>query len=129
VNDHTEKLTISQLESLIREKRSAIDSLQSNIAIKKLELVALEALQRKISIVSPNRMWAEFIEYVDKKSPELAPYLKRAELISITPGKLSLKCDDIINELFIFKRAIIEKLLEEYFEIHFSVEIKNGTSC
>lgn len=129
MNDHTEKLTISQLESLIREKRSAIDSLQSNIAIKKLELVALEALQRKISIVSPNRMWAEFIEYVDKKSPELAPYLKRAELISITPGKLSLKCDDIINELFIFKRAIIEKLLEEYFEIHFSVEIKNGTSC
>lgn len=127
MNDHIEKLTISQLDSLIQEKRSAIDALQSSIAIKKLELVAFETLQRKISAVSPNKMWAEFIDYVDQKSPELTPFLQKTELVTLIPGKLSLRGDDIVNELLFFKKGIIQKYLVEHFDVHFAVEIVDGT--
>lgn len=124
---YPEKLTISQLSGLIANKRSEINALNEQLSIKKLELISLEALQRKISEVLPEQVWGEFLAFIEEKAPELAIILKKTELISIMPGKLLLKSRDIYSEILFYQKAVIEKFLLQHFDITFSVSINDDS--
>lgn len=125
MNTYINNLTYSQINTLIDAKRSEIETLSEQLSAKQLELNCFELLKKKIAEIHPDTIWQEFLEFIDQVAPELSLILKRADLISLLPGKLVLRCRDIDSEILFYQKATVEKYLNQHFEIAFAVSIIN----
>jgi hypothetical protein len=119
----SERLAENQIDKLISLKEDQIRESQEQTSHYKLELLALQLLKMKAGFSATDKLWNEFMAYVDSENVELSRILKRAVVLSLAPGKLSLRARDIDQELLLLYREQIEQLLLKHFEVNFSLSV------